>query len=625
MDFRHLMPLGALALVACSPLELGTGAFEGPDAAAVLTAYDGPFEVEVGFIANTRTGTIVPIDLKHNSLLSDQAASPFLRPRWVATGDERQLGQFVVWAPTDEQVSVLAADLNHNVLVEAPYIIGLSGDGEPQVFTPTHTEPVFLDVDGNGDDAKLQDLELRSGFTTTEDWTIEFDGTRWWAFGSRSGKQPGQALEGELYHTENKELVFTIEGDATEGDRFEFSTDVGLVEHDLGGPILGLERVPGTETALAAVWNVALEEGELVLWDLAAGVELGRIVLAPNAQPWRMSFSDDGATVYVADSALPAVYQVDLDTAVPSSSLVTEISTEAPVSALAWISDPGDASRDPYEHLMVAPVGANRVDIYDLVDETWIDINPLDDVFGGVDLRSPVVGLSPAPDPIFLQETANHGARVPMRVVGVTTVDGSFMMIEGDSGCLAIENQGPHVLIENGAEQIEWDDRGAGSNPALYIDGATGRGVIPSWCGGVAQSELWELTYDGTQGNWFVEGSLSGEQQGRAYEDQRYVSDTGAISFLILSGGAPTTDGDQLSFNMNDGILRIDELVLPSGQSTEPLELPAAPLLFHYDAGPTGGGWDEDRTQVHALVPITNSDLALRVRLQAWEVEMVWD
>jgi hypothetical protein len=159
----------------------------------------------------------------------------------------------------------------------------------------------------------------------------------------------------------------------------------------------------------------------------------------------------------------------------------------------------------------------------------------------------------------------------------------------------------------------------------LFIDDATGRAVIPSWCGGIAKNELWEVTFDGPAGNWIVEGSLSGEQEGRVWEDQRYVSDEGAISLLILSGTAATTDGDQLSFTMEDGILRIDELVLPGGAVSQPLELPAPPLLFHYDAGPTGGGWDEDRTQVHALVPVTNSDLALRVRLQAWQVEMVWN
>ena len=42
------------------------------------------------------------------------------------------------------------------------------------------------------------------------------------------------------------EIAFTIEG-ATDGDRFELSTDTGIIEHDLGGYVLDLERVTNTD------------------------------------------------------------------------------------------------------------------------------------------------------------------------------------------------------------------------------------------------------------------------------------------------------------------------------------------------------------------------------------------
>ena len=43
--------------------------FDGPGASSVLGPGNGPFEEPVGFVANSRNGIIVPIDLKHGILL----------------------------------------------------------------------------------------------------------------------------------------------------------------------------------------------------------------------------------------------------------------------------------------------------------------------------------------------------------------------------------------------------------------------------------------------------------------------------------------------------------------------------------------------------------------------------
>ena len=65
--------------------------------------------------------------------------------------------------------------------------------------TPEHGDPTFVDADGSNDSATLEDIVLRPGFTTTEDWSIEYDGTRWWAKGSRSGTQEREPVAGEDY------------------------------------------------------------------------------------------------------------------------------------------------------------------------------------------------------------------------------------------------------------------------------------------------------------------------------------------------------------------------------------------------------------------------------------------
>jgi hypothetical protein len=126
MDRQPLILAIAMGLAGCDNTFVRTPSFDGPSASTVLDSREmGPFEEPVGFVANSRNGRIVPIDLKHATLLSDQVAAPFLRPRWTATGTGRLLGQLAVWAPTDEQVTLFVADNANNVLVEAPYITGM--------------------------------------------------------------------------------------------------------------------------------------------------------------------------------------------------------------------------------------------------------------------------------------------------------------------------------------------------------------------------------------------------------------------------------------------------------------------------------------------------------------------
>jgi hypothetical protein len=79
-----------LLLAGCEFQEPGAPNFDGPTGSDVLVPEDNDlFEEPVGFVANSRSGTIVPIDLKYGILLDDQYAASWLRPRVVATGDER--------------------------------------------------------------------------------------------------------------------------------------------------------------------------------------------------------------------------------------------------------------------------------------------------------------------------------------------------------------------------------------------------------------------------------------------------------------------------------------------------------------------------------------------------------
>ena len=604
MDRQPLI-LALLLLSACGDDEEGPDWFDGPVGAAVLTPdQGGPYEEPVGFVGNARSGTIVPLDLKHATLLSDQPAAPYLMPRQIATGDARQLDEIAVWANDADDVILYAADLTNQVLVEAPYLVG----GER--VEPTSTDPVFVDADASGDAPALTDVDLRVGWTTTEDWTVTYDGQDWIVSGTRSGIQSKSPELGEEYCSDRRELCFVLTGEATEGDLFQISTDAGIVEHDLLGNLLDLKRVG--DVLVAAVWDGA--SGALVVWDPATDQEDGRLDLGLGAEPTRLALSPDGSTIYVGDGATPRVTVVDLATLTVTETLVPA----APVTALT-VAPTGLGDR-----LYVGLADLNRLDAYDLETGAWLDANPLDDETAGVSLHSPIIGVAATPEPIKFQQETAFGGREDGPAVAVTTFDGALLLVDAETGCVVPDYSGPRLQTYSNRDAVEFNDYGAPSNPAVLADDATGRAVVVNPCGGVAQEESWTVTYDEAAGDWIVEGSRSGVQVGRAVTDQRYVSDHAEVSFTLVGGTLPETDGDTFDFSVDEGVLRMVEL--PSGSSTSiAMSLPSTPLIFQYDAGNTGGGWDELDRRTYALLPVTHADRVARVRLSSWTVEVIWN
>ncbi len=608
----------ALLAAGCSENLQTNPAFDGPYAAAVLQD-GGPFEEPVGFVANTRSGLIVPIDLKNATLLSDIAGAPFMLPRSVATGDERQLTHVAVWTPSAEEVTLFATDIAFGQLIEAPYIIGM--DGAPVLIEPTSSEVEFDDADGSGDLASLESLELFAGRTTTEDWELDYDGEQWWMTGSRSGRQGLPARTGEEFTTDENELRLTISGTATASDKLRFSTDSGLIEHDLGGQPLCLQHLTGTSLLLVGLWSSETEQGWLSLFDMASSTEIGQLPLPEGAQPW--SFAEGDGVVFVADAKRAVAYMITLDTAAPAASLIEEIPTEGPLVDLAWVSDEEDGEL-LYSNLFVAQASANRVDVYDLLTGTWRDVNPYDDRVGGLDVRSPVIGMDVTPERIGMQEISIWGGQVKRKAVALSTLNGSIMMLEGDTGCQAQWLEGSYAYVDGSSSEYSFTNVGDSSNPTIFANDATGQSITTPTCGGVLLEEDWTLTYDGAEGNWIVEGDISGVQVNRAWEDQRYLSDDGALSFTLLAGSLPTTDGDIFTFRSQDNVLRISSISRPSG-STQPLELPAPPVIFQYTSGQTGGGWDKLQRRTYILQPVENTNAVLRIRMGTWDVEALWE
>ena len=94
--------------------------FDGPTASTVVPAEYGMWEQPLGFIANRRSGTVIPLDLQHNSPFSDQITAPFLRPRGVAMGQMRQISDIHVDVPSVDQLTIFVLDQYSKSLVIAP-------------------------------------------------------------------------------------------------------------------------------------------------------------------------------------------------------------------------------------------------------------------------------------------------------------------------------------------------------------------------------------------------------------------------------------------------------------------------------------------------------------------------
>jgi len=619
MTLAGIWIAGLTALSGCAETITAEGSFDGPAGAAVLhPETGGPFYEPVGFVTNSRDGRIWALDLKHGWFLTDDAATPFVWGAAVPTGTKRILGDVAVWAPDAERVTLFAADTANEVLVELPWVIGLEADGSPLEVTPrVSAGPTFDDADDSGDAPTLGDLRLNNGAAATEDWRIEYDGDDWKVTGSRSGLQANEARSLHPYSSDEGAISFLISGAATVGDAFTISVDRGAVEHDLGGVIQALSAAPDQSLIFASVFDRETEATRLVAFDPAGGVIRGDVPLPVGAVPYRMCADSTGDLLYVADARSPAVYEVLVDRDAPAASATRAIPTDGPVADVAWIAG------EDYTHLFIAPALANRLDVYDLEVDAYRDINPYTPELDGVEVGSPITGLAASPIPVRLPEENTWGAKIEESVVAISTFEGALLLAEGSTGCLAQDSVGPYAYPNADDDFVDFGD---GSNPQMLTYDELDYPVEVNPCGGVVRSEDWTATFDEAQGAWVVRGTISGEQAAVAFEDERYLSDDGELSFLILAGAAPSTDGDQFRFTTVEGVVRIQGDLDGSGaiEANEALELPARPMPFHYLAGPTGGGWDEVNRVVGVLWPLTNADKVVRVNVSTVTVENVW-
>lgn len=615
-----ILSLALSSLVGCSDPTGILLHFDGPIAAAVIPGGASVFDEPVGIVANQRSGTIVPLDLKSGRILTLSNAASFLRTPSLATGADRLLGDVEVYVDADGSTMVWATDTAHSSVLWMPWF-AVDEDGQPVLQPAVAGGSGFIDIDASGDDAALFDVGVRDGFTTTEDWSVSYDGARWWVEGSASGPQTKEPMSDVEYWTDHGELGFTLSGSATAGDRFDIRTDTGLVETATDAIVSDLLIADGI---VYGSYSDASGSG-LWAWDAVTGAPLPGVRFESGSGAGRMVLADVSGvnTLYVSDSRLPQVHRVNLDTlqvaeAIPAAAAVLDVAVSSGVSE-AGVS---------FAHLFVAPLGLLRVDVYDLYAELPVDPNPITPEIEGVFLGSPVSGLAASIGSVWQQRETTWGARPRVPVVAVSTGDGYLFQLDSSTGCAVVDLRGPH-----GPNQV-WDttvsyaslnDLGATSDVSLWIDSYSGEQASFSTCGGVTVTETWTITFDSGSATWTVDGSHSGMQMGRAQSDVRYLSDSGSVSFLIVSGGLPPTDGDQFLLSVDAGLLTVKGVDTNQDTTTDAaLVFPGRPAAFEYLAGPTGGGWDDTERREGMLLPLTNSDAAARIDLDAGRSEVLW-
>jgi len=366
------------------------------------------------------------------------------------------------------------------------------------------------------------------------------------------------------------------------------------------------------------VHDTELDRPVLRWFDPAERRVVADVALPADSLPHRMTWAeDDPTTLYVADIGRSAVW------AVPEGTLgATEIPMPFPTLDVASLS--GETRRALY---VVASDG-RTLWMYDLDTGELVDHNPLLDGVQGMTMDSPIAGIDALRQVHLQPEYTDDQRRLSGRSVAVTLARGSVVFMHEESGCLVQEALGPRTQAEASVGESTPDFEQNFDNefgPTLAINGASGRHVQVNPCAGIAQTDSWELLYDQVQGGWRVFSELSGEQSTLAYEDERYVSDAGEVSFTIRAGPVPTIDGMAFTFVVDDGVAEANGDADGDGEREVTLAVPGDAVAFHYEVGRRDGDWYRVDDRPLVLVVAGSTDAVGRVDPQEAVIDVVWE
>jgi len=613
-----LAPVLATCLLGCSSDSEYDGAFIVPSAGDITAPEQpSPFNETVAWVASRDGGQIRALAAETGTFLADDPAASFLRGSPLPTGQGRTLTSVAAWVPSVEQATVFAADQTTGTLLEVPHVIGVE-DGVPVEVQVSVSE---VTASGGG---SLTELEVHDGFASTEDWTLTWDGQVWRARGSRSGRLDEPIEVGVPYTPTIQAFTLTATAGDAPGDTLTFSTDSGLIEHDLGAPVSAVATAPD-QSLLAVATSTAQGQGALHWWDPASAVVAGTVDLPEGRQPRALAF--DGETLWIGDGTA----ETDLAGEVTGGAIwrvsqgqetAERFEVQGPVAFVEPAPDHG--------RLYYVLAGESELRALSLDDGSIVDLDRIRPGSTSFPLHSVIRGMADLPGTITQLDDDDDGVARTAQALALTLSQGTVVFYDHQTGCLLEDGFGPRtqsVAQNTSTTNIDhsWDFDGAFDGPTLAENVPNANHVVVNGCAGIARDEVWTLTFDDSAVGWRVEGSLSGEQEGLAYEGVRYVSDSGAVSFLILPGLSPSRDGWTFQFEVVDGVLgvtgdRDDDGIIDSTNNEFPWALPGPPLPVLL---PAAGTRTQDTPAV--IVPLEGSGRVVRGRPDTAGTDAVWE
>ena len=598
----------AVALVAagCGDTEREFAGLDGPGDLVVLEPGEF-FEVPVAFVANFRNGRVSKLDLKRTMLLVEDGPAPWVVGPDLSLGFDRALSQIAL-AQRPGELDVWVSDDLRDTLLRAPYL-RMGADGLPVWSRPAlEAGPVAYDPSGAEIDAapRLHGLRVRPGRATSETWTLTWIG-RWYEVrGTASGLQRTRVVPGVQTQTDNGELAFqlSLDGRVPEvGETIELTVGAGIEEADAGGLVMDLRASLDGDWIFAAVLPSG-GQGFVSIWDATNFVELDRVALPLGAAPEHLALGATDGVVWIADSAdvggAGRIHRLDFLPGDIESVALTTIPVPEPAIDVAEGRDP-EVGR-----VFVASAFSDAVWMLDGSTYEVLDINRYTDAIDPMRLRggslgtgSPVSGLAATAGAAETWIMDERGERVRRHGVLATTFAGEMYWLDAATGCVIHDLPANAFLdVTAGDEGSTFRDVGAESDPALVYDALSDTAVTTHPCGGVNLTEVWTFRYSEALQAYEVEGNRSGVQEGLAFEGERYTTDAGELSLLILPGNAATTEGDAWALPINDGITPI-----PVQQ------LPGDPAVFTERYDDRDGAYWKLREREVAVVPHLANDV----------------
>jgi hypothetical protein len=600
---RALLPL---LLTACNNTAPFSGTLDTPGALAELPPGEGPFKRAMVYASDRHGGRIRLLDPARGSYASVGQTAAFLRGDGVGTGFDRLIDDIAPLALDADHVTVFAIDRRFNHLLVLPHLIGRDANGEliEQPVTVTLTEAVGSAV--------IRQAAVVPGVSASEDWTIERVNGVWRARGSRSGPQTEIVRPGVPWSSADSGLSLVLDAPATsaDGDRVLLRVESGLTELSLDGTPLDLEISPdGARLALALVKDDGTAEVRLL--DARAPILPGELAYAGGSFSAMTWTEDSGRLVLTAPTSRELVV-IDAATGTTSA-----------IAAPSRLDDVAVVTTEAGVRAWAADADANAVWMFDIDGLRVLDVNASTGETDPVWFDAPVRGLGASPVAYKRPRVDENGDAPVGRSIAVSVASGRMMWLQAEDGCLVSDNLGPRPLVQQEAQATSHPDYTATfaldeSETAYLVPTEDSRyHVLVNPCAGVARTEQWSIRYDELVQAWRVIGTISGEQDALAYEDVRYVSDAGEISFLIRSGLRPSVDGWLLEVEINNGALQADGANGSTTGRSIRLDMPGDPIVTSVVEG--------DEQIPYVVVSATGADIVLRVDPRDAFIDRVWD